>query len=54
MQATTIPPWLEAGSVWINQHPSTGPEITFGGIKQSGIGVECGVRGLEEQTFRSS
>lgn len=41
---------LQAGSVWVNQHPSMGPEIPFGGIKRSGIGVECGVRGLEEYT----
>lgn len=49
--ATGVAARLEAGSVWINQHPSMGPEIPFGGIKQSGIGVECGVRGLEEYTL---
>ena len=48
--ATDIAVQLEAGSVWINQHPSMGPEIPFGGVKASGIGVECGIKGLEEYT----
>ena len=41
---------LEAGSVWVNQHPAMGPDIPFGGIKESGIGVECGHWGMEEYT----
>ena len=48
--ATGVALRLQAGSVWVNQHPSMGPEIPFGGVKQSGIGVECGIRGLEEYT----
>ncbi len=48
--AKAIATRLEAGSAWINQHPSMGPEIPFGGVKASGIGVECGVKGLEEYT----
>jgi acyl-CoA reductase-like NAD-dependent aldehyde dehydrogenase len=31
---------LEAGSVWINQHPVVTASVPFGGIKQSGLGVE--------------
>jgi acyl-CoA reductase-like NAD-dependent aldehyde dehydrogenase len=41
---------LEAGSVFVNQHPSMGPEIPYGGVRQSGIGVECGIEGLAEYT----
>lgn len=41
---------LDAGNVFVNQHPSMGPEIPYGGIRQSGIGVECGVEGLAEYT----
>ncbi len=41
---------LDAGNIFVNQHPSMGPEIPYGGIRQSGIGVECGVDGLAEYT----
>jgi acyl-CoA reductase-like NAD-dependent aldehyde dehydrogenase len=43
---------LDAGNVFVNQHPAMGPEIPYGGIGQSGIGVECGVDGLAEYTNR--
>ncbi|KAK6384463.1 hypothetical protein LTS17_002026 [Exophiala oligosperma] len=38
---------LEAGSVWVNTHMDAAPEIPFGGVKQSGSGVEGGVEGLK-------
>lgn len=41
---------LDAGTVWVNQHPAMGPDIPFGGVKASGLGVELGRRGLEEYT----
>lgn len=41
---------LEAGTVWVNQHPAMGPDIPFGGVKASGLGVELGRQGLEEYT----
>jgi acyl-CoA reductase-like NAD-dependent aldehyde dehydrogenase len=41
---------LDSGGAWVNQHPAMGPEIPFGGIKASGIGVELGRLGLEEYT----
>jgi acyl-CoA reductase-like NAD-dependent aldehyde dehydrogenase len=49
-RATVIAQRLEAGSSWVNQHPSMDPMVPFGGIKCSGLGVEGGVRGLEEFT----
>ena len=41
---------MEAGTVWINQHVDIGPNIPFGGAKQSGLGVEMGEEGLAEFT----
>ena len=41
---------LEAGSVWINQHPVVTATIPFGGVKQSGVGVEGSILGLKAYT----
>ncbi|MBL4894116.1 MAG: aldehyde dehydrogenase family protein [Emcibacter sp.] len=41
---------LECGSVWINKHGMIQPNVPFGGVKSSGIGVEFGVDGLKEYT----
>jgi len=41
---------LECGSVWINKHGAIQPNAPFGGVKQSGIGVEFGAEGLKELT----
>jgi len=41
---------LECGSVWINRHGMIQPNAPFGGIKQSGFGVEFGAEGLKEFT----
>jgi acyl-CoA reductase-like NAD-dependent aldehyde dehydrogenase len=49
-RATAIAQRLESGSSWVNQHPSMDPNVPFGGIKSSGLGVEGGIRGLEEFT----
>lgn len=38
---------IEAGTVWINSHGGVDPRVPFGGIKQSGYGVEFGVAGLK-------
>lgn len=50
-QAKTIAAQLECGSVWINGHGQVMPHIPFGGIKQSGVGVEFGEEGLLEYTI---
>ena len=39
---------LEAGTVWINQIHVFGPDIAFGGHKQSGMGIENSLHGLSE------
>jgi succinate-semialdehyde dehydrogenase/glutarate-semialdehyde dehydrogenase len=38
---------IDAGTTWINSPPISRPEVPFGGFKQSGIGRELGVEGLE-------
>lgn len=38
---------LEAGTVWVNTHFEVGPQASFGGHKESGIGVESGLGGLK-------
>lgn len=41
---------LECGSAWVNEHGAIQPDAPFGGVKQSGIGVEFGAHGLAEYT----
>lgn len=41
---------LECGSVWINKHGAIQPNVPFGGVKCSGIGVEFGQEGLLANT----
>ena len=41
---------LEAGTVFINKHAEVAPNVPFGGIKCSGLGVEFGEEGLEAYT----
>lgn len=47
---------LECGTAWVNDHASISPDAPFGGAKQSGVGTEFGLYGLEEymqlQTIR--
>lgn len=49
-RATAIALRLECGTVWVNEHGAIQPDAPFGGIKQSGIGVEFGAHGLAEYT----
>jgi len=41
---------MECGTVWINSHGGVQPNAPFGGVKQSGVGVEFGTHGLAEYT----
>lgn len=41
---------LECGTAWVNNHAMIQPDAPFGGVKQSGMGVEFGRYGLEEYT----
>lgn len=49
-QGRAIAARLECGSVWINNHGAIRPDAPFGGVKQSGIGVEFAALGLAECT----
>ncbi len=39
---------LRTGTIWVNRHLNPGPEVPFGGYKQSGLGRETGMEGLME------
>ena len=39
---------LECGTAWVNDHATISPDAPFGGAKQSGIGTEFGLHGLDE------
>ncbi len=41
---------LDSGVVWVNQHLVVHPDIPAGGSKQSGMGQELGLEGLQEFT----
>jgi aldehyde dehydrogenase (NAD+) len=41
---------IASGTVWINETQHLSPMAAFGGMKQSGVGVEGGVEGLLEYT----
>ncbi|HEX7924376.1 MAG TPA: aldehyde dehydrogenase family protein [Bradyrhizobium sp.] len=49
-RAKAVAQRIESGSVWINKHGAIQPNAPFGGVKQSGFGVEFGVDGLKEFT----
>ncbi len=55
-RATKLAQRLECGTAWVNDHATISPLAPFGGAKQSGIGVEFGLYGLDEymqlQTLR--
>ena len=39
---------IRTGTLWVNRHLNPGPEVPFGGYKQSGVGRETGKEGLME------
>ncbi len=41
---------IQAGRAWVNTTIAGGPEQAIGGFKQSGLGRETGVQGVEEYT----
>lgn len=41
---------LECGTAWVNKHGAIQPNVPFGGVKSSGVGVEFGEDGLKEYT----
>lgn len=47
-RAAALAQRLECGTAWVNSHSKISPDVPFGGAKQSGIGVEFGMHGLDE------
>lgn len=47
-QARAVAARIEAGTVWVNSHGGVDPRVPFGGVKQSGYGLEFGVEGLKQ------
>ena len=41
---------INSGTVWVNKHLDLVPDTPYGGVKQSGMGVEMSQEGLEEFT----
>lgn len=48
--AAKVAAQIQTGTVWINQHGAIHPMVPFGGVKESGYGVEFGVEGLKAVT----
>jgi len=46
-QASEVAGRLHAGMVWVNRHMGADPLAPFGGAKQSGIGRQYGLKGLQ-------
>jgi acyl-CoA reductase-like NAD-dependent aldehyde dehydrogenase len=49
-KASEVAARLQCGTAWVNQHGGLHPLAPFGGVKNSGIGVEFNVDGLKEYT----
>lgn len=54
VRAAGIVTRLESGIAWVNSHGGLNPNAPFGGVKQSGFGVEFGEDGLREFTLRQT
>ncbi len=46
-KAVSLARRVESGNVWINNHFDLSPTTPFGGVKESGVGVEWGTQGLK-------
>ena len=47
-RAINVAKKIEAGYLWINTYGGIIPETPYGGFKQSGVGKELGLEGLDE------
>lgn len=41
---------IESGTVWVNQHMALPFDVPFGGAKESGLGLQNGIQGMEDFT----
>lgn len=51
-RAAEVAKRIHTGICWVNSHMAIHPGVATGGAKQSGMGLELGVQGLEEFTQR--
>lgn len=51
-RAAKVASQIQSGTVWVNKHLDLPFDVPFGGAKQSGVGAELGLEGLEEYTQR--
>ncbi|CAK7200661.1 mitochondrial aldehyde dehydrogenase [Sporothrix eucalyptigena] len=51
VRAIRVSQRLQSGMVWINSSNNSDYRVPFGGIKESGIGRECGESALEENSI---
>ncbi|RJG24714.1 aldehyde dehydrogenase family protein [Massilia cavernae] len=49
-KAASIAERVNSGTVWVNKHMDIAADLPFRGAKQSGLGAELGLAGLEEYT----
>jgi aldehyde dehydrogenase (NAD+) len=49
-KAFSVAQRIASGTVWVNEVQHLSPLAAFGGMKQSGVGVEGGLEGLLEYT----
>jgi aldehyde dehydrogenase (NAD(P)+) len=50
IRAIKVSEKLESGMVWINSSNNSDYRVPFGGVKESGIGRECGEAALDENS----
>jgi acyl-CoA reductase-like NAD-dependent aldehyde dehydrogenase len=51
-RAITVASRIETGTIWVNQHMALPLDVPFGGAKESGIGLQNGIEGMEDFTQR--
>lgn len=51
-RAIAVASRIETGTIWVNQHMSLPLDVPFGGAKESGIGLQNGIEGMEDFTQR--
>lgn len=49
-RAIAVASRIESGTVWVNRHLELPFEVPFGGAKQSGMGRQQGIEGMEDYT----
>lgn len=51
-RAISVASQIQTGTIWVNQHMALPLDVPFGGAKESGIGLQNGIEGMEDFTQR--